>query len=101
MNKENPDFDELVLRDLNGLEEDSDGSYNEEERNPEDDEYDERYDEILDAISSMKEISASFLQRKFRLGYPRASRLIEIFEKEGVVGPAHGGKPRKVLINKL
>ncbi len=62
-------------------------------------EYDERYDEILDWVSSSKTVSASLLQRKFRLGYPRAARMIEVFEKEGVVGAANGSKPRKVLIN--
>jgi S-DNA-T family DNA segregation ATPase FtsK/SpoIIIE len=46
----------------------------------------------------MKEVSASLLQRKFKLGYPRAARMIEIFEKEGVVGPANGSKPRQVLV---
>ncbi|MES2857466.1 MAG: DNA translocase FtsK, partial [Bdellovibrionota bacterium] len=63
-----------------------------------DEEHDERYDEILAMISGMKEVSASLLQRKFKLGYPRAARMIEIFEKEGVVGPANGSKPRQVLI---
>lgn len=62
---------------------------------------DERYDELLAYVSSLKEVSASLLQRKFRLGYPRAARIIEIFEKEGVVGPANGSKPRQVLVNKL
>ena len=62
---------------------------------------DERYDELLAYVSSLKEVSASLLQRKFRLGYPRAARIIEIFEKEGVVGPANGSKPRAVLVNKL
>ncbi len=61
-------------------------------------EYDERYDEILSYVSSMKEVSASLLQRKFKLGYPRAARMIEIFEREGVVGPANGSKPRPVII---
>lgn len=65
------------------------------------DEFDERYDEILAAVSEMKEVSASLLQRKFRLGYPRAARLIEIFESQGVIGPANGSKPRKVLIQSL
>ncbi len=62
---------------------------------------DERYDEILAFISTMKEVSASLLQRRFRLGYPRAARLIEIFEEQGVVGPASGSKPRQVLVNEL
>jgi S-DNA-T family DNA segregation ATPase FtsK/SpoIIIE len=61
-------------------------------------EYDERYDEILSYVSAMKEVSASLLQRRFKLGYPRAARMIEIFEREGVVGPANGSKPRQVLI---
>lgn len=64
-----------------------------------DDEYDERYDEILAWASSQKAISASLIQRKFKLGYPRAARLIEVFEKEGVVGPANGSKPRPVLVS--
>lgn len=64
-----------------------------------DNEYDERYDEVLSWVSAQKEVSASLLQRKFRLGYPRAARMIEIFEREGVVGPANGSKPRLVLIS--
>lgn len=62
-------------------------------------EYDEKYDEILSWASGMKEISASLIQRKFQLGYPRAARMIETFEREGVVGPANGSKPRQVLVN--
>ena len=63
------------------------------------DEYDERYDEILSWASEQKAISASLIQRRFKLGYPRAARLIELFEKEGVVGPANGSKPRAVLVS--
>lgn len=62
-------------------------------------ESDERYDEILSWISTQKIVSASLIQRKFRLGYPRAARLIELFESEGVIGPANGSKPRQVLVN--
>jgi len=62
-------------------------------------EHDERYDEVLSWVASQKAVSASLLQRKFSLGYPRAARMIEIFEKEGVVGPANGSKPRPVLIS--
>ncbi len=60
--------------------------------------YDERYDEILAWAASQKAISASLIQRRFKLGYPRAARMIEVFEKEGVVGPANGSKPRAVLV---
>ncbi len=62
---------------------------------------DERYDEILEYVATQKEVSASLIQRRFRLGYPRAARMIEIFESEGVVGPANGSKPRQVLIKEL
>ena len=64
-------------------------------------EYDERYDEILSWASAQKEISASLIQRRFQLGYPRAARIVETFEREGVVGPANGSKPRQVLVNNL
>ena len=63
--------------------------------------YDERYDEILSWASTQKEISASLIQRRFQLGYPRAARIVETFEREGVVGPANGSKPRQVLVNNL
>ncbi len=60
--------------------------------------YDEKYDEILAWASNLKEVSASLIQRRFQLGYPRAARIIETFEREGVVGPSNGSKPRQVLI---
>lgn len=63
------------------------------------DDLDDRYDEILDYVASQKTVSASLLQRRFRLGYPRAARIIEDMEAQGVVGPQQGSKPRKVLIS--
>jgi len=63
-----------------------------------DEEYDEKYDEILSWAATQKAISASLIQRRFKLGYPRAARMIEVFEREGVVGPANGSKPRAVLV---
>jgi S-DNA-T family DNA segregation ATPase FtsK/SpoIIIE len=62
---------------------------------------DDRYDEVLAWVAAQKEVSASLLQRRFRLGYPRAARIIEIFEAEGVVGPANGSKPPQVLIREM
>lgn len=101
-----PEFDSLAMKALEGggsangagaLSED--GAEAEGAFGGNDDEYDERYDEILSWAGAQKAISASLIQRRFKLGYPRAARLIEIFEKEGVVGPANGSKPRAVLVN--
>ena len=61
---------------------------------------DPMYNEILEFIKSCDLVSASYLQRKFRIGYPRAARLIEVLNEEGHIGPSQGGKPREVLINK-
>lgn len=99
-----PQYDTLAMRALEGSGGgfdlggggDEDGGFG---GDGEENEYDERYDEVLAYVSTMKEVSASLLQRKFKLGYPRAARMIEIFEREGVVGPANGSKPRPVLIN--
>ena len=65
------------------------------------DEGDQKYAEISRYISSeLKEVSASYLQRKYGLGYPRAARLMDRLEEEGVVGPSQGARPRKVLVQK-
>ncbi len=91
-----PEYDPLAMRALEG----SGGGFDlSPESTEEDEEYDERYDEILSWASEQKTVSASLIQRKFRLGYPRAARLIEVMETEGVVGPSNGSKPREVLIS--
>ncbi len=63
------------------------------------DQEDQKYKEIFDYVSQLKQVSASLLQRKYGLGYPRAARLIDRFEAEGLVGPAKGSKPREVLLS--
>ena len=64
-----------------------------------DEEKDELYDEALEyIISSPKNASVSSLQRRFRIGYPRAGKIIDQMERRGAVGPADGSKPRKVLV---
>lgn len=63
----------------------------------EDSEYDEKYDEAVDLVARTGQASISMLQRRLRVGYNRAARMIEVMEKEGVVGPADGVKPREVL----
>jgi S-DNA-T family DNA segregation ATPase FtsK/SpoIIIE len=96
-----PEFDPLAMKALDGFAGGGGAEGDFGGGDFEDREHDERYDEILAWAADMKEVSASLIQRKFRLGYPRAARIIEIFEKEGVVGPANGSKPRQVLVNSL
>ena len=61
------------------------------------DEIDERYDEAVAVVCESGQASISMVQRRLRIGYNRAARIIEMMEKEGVVGPADGAKPREVL----
>ncbi len=58
---------------------------------------DEKYQEAVEFVSSRGEASISMVQRRFRIGYNRAARIIERMEQEGVVGPSDGVKPREVL----
>jgi len=60
--------------------------------------YDAKYDEAVALVAKQKHASISMVQRHLRIGYNRAARIIEIMEREGVVGPADGAKPREVLI---
>jgi S-DNA-T family DNA segregation ATPase FtsK/SpoIIIE len=62
------------------------------------DEYDELYDTAVQLVAEMGQASTSMVQRKLRIGYNRAARLIERMEKEGIVGPADGARPREVLV---
>jgi S-DNA-T family DNA segregation ATPase FtsK/SpoIIIE len=64
----------------------------------EEQEYDERYDDAVALIAKTKQASISMIQRHLRIGYNRAARIIETMEKEGIVGPSDGAKPRDVLI---
>ena len=62
------------------------------------DDYEEPlYNEIVDFVVSQGKASASLLQRRFRLGYNRAARCIDLLEERGIVGPQNGSKPREVL----
>ena len=62
-------------------------------------EYDDPiYNEVVDFAVSTGKISASLIQRKFRLGYNRAARIIDLLEERGIIGPQNGSKPREVLV---
>ncbi|MCM3214685.1 DNA translocase FtsK [Niallia taxi] len=62
---------------------------------------DDLYGEAVDLIVEMQTASVSMLQRRFRIGYTRAARLIDEMEARGIVGPYEGSKPRTVLVPKV
>jgi S-DNA-T family DNA segregation ATPase FtsK/SpoIIIE len=80
---------DLTLVD-DGPDESSSSSSNDEKR-------DSLYDEIKEFVLRYDDMSASLIQRKFEIGYPRAGRIVDQLERDGILGPADGPKPRKVL----
>lgn len=85
-------YDETVIK---SVEEDgaAEGEAGEED-------YDEKYDEAVEIVCDTGQASISMIQRRLRIGYNRAARIIETMEREGVIGPADGAKPREVLVRK-
>jgi len=66
-----------------------------------DEEYDEMYDQAVAIVTETQQASISMIQRRLRVGYNRAARMIEQMERDGVVGPADGAKPREVYARKI
>ncbi|WP_310601068.1 DNA translocase FtsK 4TM domain-containing protein [Desulfobulbus sp.] len=83
------EYDESVLHGIEETSESVDGGS---------EEYDEKYDEAVAVVTETGQASISMVQRRLRVGYNRAARMIEIMEKEGIVGPADGSRPREVLV---
>jgi len=83
-----PDYNEEVIQG------DDDG----QEKVFDESDYDEKYDEAVALITNDRQASISYVQRRLRIGYNRAARLIEMMEHEGIVGPQIGSKPREILV---
>jgi S-DNA-T family DNA segregation ATPase FtsK/SpoIIIE len=83
-----PVYDESILKARDGGGES--GRYEDDE--------DPVYDQAIEIVARMEEVSVSKLQREMRLGYNKAAKIIERMEREGLVGPANGVKPRQVLM---
>ena len=66
----------------------------------EENEEDELFDEAISVIINNSQASISILQRKLRIGYTRAARLIDLMEEKNIVGPYDGRNPRKILLSK-
>ena len=86
-NQQEPVYEEEILR-ARSQDEDEKGE----------DEYDEKYDEAVALVTETRQASISMIQRRLRVGYNRAARMIEMMERDGVVGPSDGSKPRDVLV---
>jgi len=80
-----PDYEELTLESA------------EEEYTESVEDTDEKYKEAVTLVSALGQASISLVQRKLRIGYNRAARIIEKMEEDGIVGPSDGVKPREVL----
>jgi S-DNA-T family DNA segregation ATPase FtsK/SpoIIIE len=63
-------------------------------------EKDELYDEAARIVVGSGQVSISYLQRKMRIGFSRAARLVDMMEAEGLVSAGTGGKPREVLVDR-
>jgi S-DNA-T family DNA segregation ATPase FtsK/SpoIIIE len=62
------------------------------------DDRDELFDEAVRFCVQSKQASTSMLQRRFRIGFSRAGRLVDMMERDGIVGGADGSKPREILV---
>jgi DNA segregation ATPase FtsK/SpoIIIE, S-DNA-T family len=88
-----PHYNEDFLKPLREKERDSDSDEEDEDAA----ELDEVYDEAVRVVVESGKASTSLLQRRLRLGYGRAARLIDLMERDGIVGAPDGSKPREVL----
>lgn len=81
---------EVTTQQLNGAE---------GEKKDEGSEEDELFQDAVELVMATQQASSSMLQRKFRIGYTRAARLVDAMEEKGIVGPADGSKPRPLLMS--
>lgn len=92
-----PDYDDTYFEIKRNLEGES-FSYSSESNNPR--EKDALYDEVVEYVTHAQKASTSLLQRRFGIGYNRSARIIDELEKNGIIGPSNGSKPREVYKKK-
>ena len=97
-----PQYSEDVMAQIEKAaeEKNSNGKKGDHEDVAEESEYDELLPQAVDVIFDTKQASVSMLQRRLKLGYSRAARIVDQIEELGVIGPFEGSKPRQILITK-
>jgi DNA segregation ATPase FtsK/SpoIIIE, S-DNA-T family len=90
-----PQYAQAVQQQIDKDSSEDDEAEDEEEGDPGSDE--ELYSKALDVLKSTRRASTSMLQRRLRIGYNRAARIMEIMEEKGIVGPENGSSPREIL----
>lgn len=90
---EKPDYDQSVVEKRKATNGDGTIDFSDPDQG------DELFEEAKEIILQAGKASTSFLQRRLKIGYARAARLMDLLEEAGVVGPGEGAKPREILIN--
>jgi S-DNA-T family DNA segregation ATPase FtsK/SpoIIIE len=86
-----PEFDDSLIRS---------GEESEAPEMPDDEEVDEMFDHAVAIVAETRNASISYVQRRLKIGYNRAARIVEQMEKQGMVGPQEGTRPREVFLRK-
>ncbi len=87
-----PQFDETLIRVHQEAEDNASKS---------DEDVDEMYDKAIAIVAETRNASISYIQRRLKVGYNRAARMIEQMENEGAIGPQEGTRPREVYISAI
>ena len=100
ISQQKANYDHSLTEDRSSGESSSDaGKYDDGYESKE--EYDDPlYNDIVDFAMEFGKISASLIQRKYRIGYNRAARIVDLLEERGIIGPQNGSKPREVLVKR-
>ena len=99
-NNNSSEYDDEILSDIERLSAKEKGKGGSNMDNDSDSDVDDMFEEAVNVVLEQGGASTSMLQRKLRLGYARAARIIDEMEDAGIIGPSEGSKPRQILITK-
>ena len=94
------EYSESIMNEMERVTEDKKAKAESQASKPEESDTDALFPQAVEIVLDMGQASVSMLQRRLKLGYSRAARLVDQMEEKGIVGPFEGSKPRQVLITK-